>query len=73
MRQRTFDTGEAGGGLGIQSHLAEVIELDTGELQERERLWEQREHDWGVKDTIFNGEMRQLWTILTNTGYVRLG
>ena len=73
MRQRTFDTREAGRGLGIQSHLAEVIHLDTGELQERERLWKQREHDRCVQNTTFNSEMRQLWTILTNTGYVRLG
>ena len=72
-RKTTLDTSREAGGLGILHHLAEVSHLDTGELQEYDCLWDQRKHDWGVQDTIFNGEMRQLWTIQTNTGYIRLG
>ena len=69
QRQRALDR-EEGGGADSQPRLGEVGHRDPRELQERQRLREQRElDDLGVQQTTLNGEMRQFWTMKTNTGY----
>ena len=58
QRQRALDR-EEGGGTDSQPRLGEVGHRDPRELQERQRLREQRElDDLGVQQTTLNGEMR---------------
>ena len=57
----------------MQPHLVEVSHLDAGKVQVSQRLRKQRKLDnTSVEHTIFNCEMRQLWTFQTNTGKARL-